>query len=458
MVLKPRRLILLFASLFLTLHTTYLLLSRDSHIRLSINFNASRFWNAVRASTTIRDAWLRQSPAPHPLSLRDDVGYLIKTGYGTRHRLPALIEAFARTGDILGDEHQSFIVVGDWTPTNQSADGLPSVYNVVDMLMVTKLDPSFRDHPRLFKYRSLQEAIDSGDEDQANELGREFGWELDALKFITGMELAYRLMPQKKWYTILDDDTFLIGPSLHLLLSHLDPAKPQYIGNAVGDYKSRFAHGGSGIVLSQETMRRLFSNPGIVAQSHVDSLDETWGDRLVGTTLIKLGIYLDERYSHYFNGEPPAMARVQGDRFCSPIVSLHGIRKPGAMEAVGQALSDRQQPVLWANLWQLFAASSLDDAAREPVRQMRDHVGPAGEDTTTWQGIASAEACRSKCQGSRSCLAWTFDTKTRACRTSPWMVIGDGSGAETEEESGLDWQTVESLMRHCGRASTYEYE
>ncbi|OTA02204.1 hypothetical protein A9Z42_0025660 [Trichoderma parareesei] len=227
MVLKPRRLILLFASLFLTLHTTYLLLSRDSHIRLSINFNASRFWNAVRASTTIRDAWLRQSPAPHPLSLRDDVGYLIKTGYGTRHRLPALIEAFARTGDILGDEHQSFIVVGDWTPTNQSADGLPSVYNVVDMLMVTKLDPSFRDHPRLFKYRSLQEAIDSGDEDQANELGREFGWELDALKFITGMELAYRLMPQKKWYTILDDDTFLIGPSLHLLLSHLDPAKPQ---------------------------------------------------------------------------------------------------------------------------------------------------------------------------------------------------------------------------------------
>ena len=186
MVLKPRltrrRLILFFAGFFLTLHTTYLLLPHDSHIRLSINFNTSRFWNAIRASTTDRDAWLRQSPAPHPLSLRDDVGYLIKTGYGTRHRLPALIEAFARTGDILGDEHQSFIVVGDWTPTNQTVDGLPTVYNAVDMLMETKLDPSLRDHPRLPKYRSLQEAIDSGDENQANELGREFGWELDALK------------------------------------------------------------------------------------------------------------------------------------------------------------------------------------------------------------------------------------------------------------------------------------
>ncbi|TFB06505.1 hypothetical protein CCMA1212_001845 [Trichoderma ghanense] len=459
MVFKPRatrrRLTLLFASLVLLLSTTYHLLPHDSHVRLSVNFNASRFWNALRASATDRDAWLRQRPAPYPLSLRDDVGYLIKTGYGTRHRLPALIEAFGRTGDILGDEHQNFIVVGDWTPTNRTADGQPSMYNIVDMLMETKLDPSLQGHPRLSKYRSLQEAIDSGDEGEANKLGQEFGWELDALKFIMGMELAYKLMPQKKWYTILDDDTFLIGPSLHLLLSHLDPARPQYIGNAVGDYKSRFAHGGSGIVLSQEAMRRLFNNPGIVAQSHVDSLDETWGDRLVGTTLIKLGIYLDERYGHYFNGEPPAMARVQGDRFCSPIVSLHGLRRPGAMVAVGQALSNRQQPVLWADLWQLFAAPSLDDAGREPERQMRDHVGPTGDDTTTWESIASAEACRSKCRDSKSCLAWTFDTETRACHTSPWMVIGDSSGAETEE-SGLDWQKVESLVQHCGRASMYE--
>ncbi|KAL6868604.1 glycosyltransferase family 31 protein [Trichoderma novae-zelandiae] len=450
--LSRRRLIFLFASFFLTLSTTYLLLPHDSHIRLSISFNASRLWNAFRASATDRDAWLRQRPAPYPLSLRDDVGYLIKTGYGTRHRLPALIEAFSRTGDILGEGNQSFIVVGDWTPTNQTADGVPGVYDVVNMLMETKLDASLQSHPRLSKYRSLQEAIDSADEDRANELGQEFGWELDALKFIMGMELAYRLMPQKKWYIILDDDTFLIGPSLHLLLSHLDPARAQYIGNAVGDYKSRFAHGGSGIVLSHEAMRRLFNSPGIVAQSYVDSLDETWGDRLVGVTLIKLGIYLDERYGHYFNGEPPAMARIRGDRFCSPIVSLHGLRRPGAMEAVSQALSDRQQPVLWADLWQLFAAHSLDSAGREPVRQMRDYVGPAGDDTTTWESIASAEACSSKCWDSKGCLAWTFGTETRACRTSPWMVIGDSGGVETEQ-SGLNWQAVESLVQHCGRPS-----
>ncbi|KAL6696346.1 glycosyltransferase family 31 protein [Trichoderma pleuroticola] len=446
-----RRFALLFASLFISLSTIFLLLPPSSPIRLSINFNASRLLNSLRASATDRDAWLHKRPAPYPLNLRDEVGYLVKTGYGTRHRVPALMEAFSHSGNILREENNNFIVVGDWTPTNQTDEGLPMVYNVVNTMMKTKLDPSLQGHPRLTKYRSLQEAIDLADVEKAREIGQEFGWELDALKFIAGMELAYKQMPEKQWYIILDDDTFLIEPSLHLLLSHLDPARPYYLGNAVGDYKSRFAHGGSGIVLSREAMRRLFNRPDIVAQSYIDSLDETWGDRLVGLTLIKLGIYLDERYSHHFNGEPPDMARVQRDRFCSPIVSFHGARRPGAMEAIGQALANREQPVVWAELWQLFADTSLEDAGRQPVRQMRDYVGPTGDDTMTWERIASAEVCRSKCRNRKSCLAWTYDRETRTCRASPWIVIGN-SNAETNE-SGLDWQAVEPLLQQCGRES-----
>ena len=119
------------------------------------------------------------------------------------------------------------------------------------------------------------------------------------------MELLYKQMPHKKWYIILDDDTYLITPSIELLLSHLDPREAQYIGNAVGDYRGRFAHGGSAVLLTGEAMKRLFSRPNIVAEAYLESLDETWGDRLVATTFQKLGVYLDERHSHYFNGEWP---------------------------------------------------------------------------------------------------------------------------------------------------------
>lgn len=98
--------------------------------------------------------------------------------------MPALIEAFSRSGNILGEENQNFVVVGDWTPTNQTGDELHSVYNVVNMMMETKVDPSLQGHPRFSKYRSLQDAVNMADEGKARELGQGFGWELDALKVI----------------------------------------------------------------------------------------------------------------------------------------------------------------------------------------------------------------------------------------------------------------------------------
>lgn len=179
-----RRFALLLASLFITLSTTFLLLPPSSPIRLSINFNASRLLNSFRASATDRDAWLYRRPAPYPLNLRDEVGYLVKTGYGTRHRVPALMKAFSHSGNILREEERNFLVVGDWTPTNQTDEGLPIVYNVINTMMKTKVDPSLQGHPRFAKYRSLQEAVDLDDEDKATEIGQEFGWELDALKVI----------------------------------------------------------------------------------------------------------------------------------------------------------------------------------------------------------------------------------------------------------------------------------
>lgn len=194
MILMPRyarrRFILLFTSLFITLSANYLLLPPSSPIKLAVNFNASRILNSLRASTTNRDAWLDQRPEPYPLSLREDVGYIIKTGYGTRHRVPALINAFSRSGDILGEENSNFIVAGDWTAANKTLDGSPSVHNVVNLMMETKVGHSLRDHPRFGKYRSLQEAIDSSEEDKANELGQSFGWELDALKVVYGWKTS----------------------------------------------------------------------------------------------------------------------------------------------------------------------------------------------------------------------------------------------------------------------------
>ncbi|KAH7328885.1 family 31 glycosyltransferase [Stachybotrys elegans] len=429
-----------------------LVLPGDSSIRLAFHFNAARLSNWVRDATSDRDAWLRE-PASYPVNLRDDVGYLIKTGYGTRHRIPAQQEAFALTGGILGAEGRSFMVVGDWTTANDTDARMlgVDVHDAIRLVMESDIGARMQDHHRFRKYRTLQEAVDVQDEAKAERLGQSFGWELDALKFIVGLELIYRQMPNKKWYIILDDDTYLITPTLQLLLSHLDPREPQYIGNAVGDFKGRFAHGGSGILLSGEAVRRLFARPDVVARAYADSLDETWGDRLVATTLQKLGIYLDERYSHYFNGEPPEITRIAPDRFCSPLLSFHGLRHAGAMQAVGRALVNVDKPVLWSQLWRYFGTQPvrlLVESRGGGEAENQDHVGPGDELVQVWERVDTPAGCRTRCEASRrGCIAWTHDRDTRVCRASPWVVMG--SGDAERKTSGVNWAKLAPLMQQC---------
>ncbi|KHO00148.1 Fringe-like protein [Metarhizium album ARSEF 1941] len=418
----------------------------DSPAVLAVVFNSARLRSALLPGD--RDAWLR-GRARYPVHLASEVGCLIKTGYGTRHRVREQLRAFAVKGGVLGDEGRDYLVVGDWEPANATAEGGlgAAVVDAVGLVMRDGRLAGFADHARFGKYRNLGGAVDAGDEVRAQELGAKFGWELDALKFIAGMELSYRRMPHKKWYLILDDDTFVVKESLELLLSHLDPSKPQYVGNAVGDYKARFAHGGSAVVVSGAAMRMLFSRPDIVRDAYIRSLDETWGDRLVATTLQRIGVYIDERLSHYFNGEAPDMTRIRLDRVCSPVVSFHGLRKPGAMVHAGVTLGRTTRPVLWGQLWELFGQTRLE-SMEESALDKGDHVGPGEEEVKLWQGIKTARDCQYRCKG--RCLAWTYYAETRVCRASPWLIVGPPTSGS--EVSGIRLSAATSAFKRCSLA------
>lgn len=263
-----------------------------------------------------------------------------------------------------------------------------------------------------------------------------------------GMKLAYERMPGKKWYIILDDDTFLIPSSLEMLLSHLDHKKPWYLGNAVGDYKGRFAHGGSAVLVSGQAMKQLFDHPSIVAEAFIESLDETWGDKLVATTFQKLGIYLDERYNHHFNGEPPELTRITSDKFCSPLVSFHGLREPDSIRSVGKTLSGMKSPVLWGQLMRLFGGNPIQDIIEEPVHRGVDYVGPTDERAKMWEKVKKVDDCRWNCErASDWCMAWKYDTDKHECIGSPWLITGLPETANWA--SGLNAVELNSLVRDC---------
>lgn len=223
---------------------------------------------------------------------------------------------------------------------------------------------------------------------------------------------------------MVDDDTYLVQQTLTRLLEHLDPNIPYYIGNAVGDYRGRFAHGGSGVILSQAAMRQLFSHPDVVAAAHLEAFGETWGDKLLATTMIKVGIYLDERYSPLFNGEHPRKTQITKERSCPPIISFHELRDPTDMTDADQTLRTPTNPIRWIDLWEMFGAPAVDSPVWKSGRKNWDHVGRLDGVSTTANHVRTAHACAERCQSHGTCLAWTWESWSRACHLSPWMIPG----------------------------------
>ncbi|KAH8427292.1 uncharacterized protein LDX57_005006 [Aspergillus melleus] len=254
-------------------------------------------------------------------------------------------------------------------------------------------------------------------------------------------------MPDKKWYVVADDDTYLVQPSVQRVLEHLDPTVPYYVGNAVGDYKARFAHGGSSLILSQATMRTLFANPAAVWAAHMEALEEKWGDKLVATVLIKIGIYLDERHSIFFNGEQPPVTKISAERFCAPIASFHGLAAGSDMLSVGETFQRFAEPVLWIDLWDLYRAPSFNSPVLVTGHANWDYVGRLDGHTISISDVISAGNCRRICQGRSSfCLAWTWDSRQQACHLSPWMIVGEMAQGRT---SGINVPRAKSLAAEC---------
>lgn len=185
-----RRVMFLFAVLALA----YCMLPLDNTCRLAVR----RLFYTSRQHTFSREQLLSMTP-PHPVDLATDVALIIKTGYGTRDRLPGTLAFLdgkdddnstevTNKGPIFG----SILLVSDFATQpgqHYSCNGeeLP-VNDVVGLtIQLAGPVPSTKNHPtKLGNYTILQNAINSGDDALALSLSRQFGWELDAMKVGSG--------------------------------------------------------------------------------------------------------------------------------------------------------------------------------------------------------------------------------------------------------------------------------
>lgn len=220
------------------------------------------------------------------------------------------------------------------------------------------------------------------------------------------------------------------------------------MGNVVGgSYITKFAHGGSAIVISQAAMQLVFvHNAKFLSAFHKESLTAGWGDALVASTLMKSGVYLEERYTHHFNGESPKVTKIGPDRFCTPIVSFHGLDSE-QMYVAGRRLKNMTEALSWIDIWESYEAPSFSRFLAKPFRNGWDHVGRLDQSTVTTNDVPTKEDCLKICSDNyNTCLAWTWETENHACHYSPWMIVGNSA---EHKFTGINTQRAITLAKKC---------
>lgn len=124
--------------------------------------------------------WLSK-PAAYPVNWKEDVGFIMKSGFGTRDRIPPWLEAVRELGDLViiadyatkAGEHYVYAKDGRHMPAHDV------VGTLFDQGVFTDAELK---HPRAEKYRNMSGAIARGDAEAAMKMSQDFGWELDAMK------------------------------------------------------------------------------------------------------------------------------------------------------------------------------------------------------------------------------------------------------------------------------------
>lgn len=164
----------------------------DNALRSSARFNAHRLLGLLRGPLR-NERWLYEPPA-FPVDWPKDVAVILKTGYGTRERALAWVEALPS-----GISPENVIIVGDFDAELATRGGARSGLRVHDVI-ATVLDGKLgacedARCPRADKYMNLRAAISAGEDDLARNYSSSFGWELDAMKVRAGTLLRCAVAP-----------------------------------------------------------------------------------------------------------------------------------------------------------------------------------------------------------------------------------------------------------------------
>lgn len=179
----PRRLAGMVFLVFLTWTLVlWIFLPYDHPFILFLQFTTSKVLGIFR-SPTADERLLLENPGRFPFT-DEEVAYIIKTGYGTQERVPALLEASRSIGTATKYEEDNILIVGDFATEFDFKGNKFAIHDMVAAVMEHEAvkTTETKNTERMQKYENMTLAIQEGRKEEAEQFSKIVGWELDALK------------------------------------------------------------------------------------------------------------------------------------------------------------------------------------------------------------------------------------------------------------------------------------
>ncbi|KAI1506718.1 hypothetical protein F5X99DRAFT_404075 [Biscogniauxia marginata] len=259
-------------------------------------------------------------------------------------------------------------------------------------------------------------------------------WNLDKYKNIHIAEKTYHMRPNYDWYLFIDADSYVLWHNLSQWLPRLDPTKKLYIGSVTLIGGFRFAHGGSGYLLSQAAMHEFVgSRMGTANRFDARIKDSCCGDYMLGVALNETtGIHVSQAWPT-INGEKPHTMPFGPKEWCNPMVTMHHVNSE-EMSSFWEfekrffhsqvSSVTHQRSLVFKDIYEEFLAAKL-----QPMRQDWDNLSedvhyldPEGEHdqlqlarakkegltTVEKNAHKSFEHCQKMCDKVKDCFQFSY--------------------------------------------------
>lgn len=376
-----------------------------------------------------------------PKKQLDEVQVVLKTGAGDREKIRAQLQTVSSciSNIIIVSDHDEKI--GD--------------YRIIDVL--AELPPTYAVKNTDFQaYDEHKKAHADGD--TANYAQQ--GWKLDRFKYLPMVDKAYEVNPKAKWFVFMESDVYFLWDTLFRLLEQYDYTESHYFGApAAGSAERTFAYSGAGFVLSQGLMKRLLPQKPTGGFSKLSQRYEEWakddtrGDAVLAHAILNATDTKLESLSPTFSGEDLRTIKIDADRWCVPLLSLHRI-SPEQMEALWKWERTRPYnkvctnqkhsilPTAHATLQKPFVYSSLlaythSFLRKGPTRDFWDNLSeaPVPNDRPAHRNAGS---CGDECSKDPHCLQHSYSQTV--CRFANYIKLGnpvdENNGGQGEFVSG----------------------